>query len=304
MPDGQRKDIFKLLEPLIRVLPAVSPWQQVDGDSPITYHANFALLEEMLAIPVAEGARTQSGRFAKTIDAWVAHELRRCGFEHDEVWPRLEAPRVVPREVSIFIDRLPRQLRGEARAHLLNNATVAPADARVLGRAYEKQVDVVIARWSRGPELLVSTKSMASSFSKNLANRFEEAYGDAKNLRARYPLAAMGFFFLLRSTVLGGKEKSAFERAMDMMRKLKAEHDVYDTTCLVVAEWDDADPTKVRILQDVVPEDLSADAFMTTLVDAVLSRTPVDMHVEVRQRRERRELPLEEATPEAESSDD
>ncbi len=56
---------------------------------------------------------------------------------------------------------------------------MAPVDARVLGRAYEKQVDVVIARWDRGPKLLVSTKAQLSSFGKNLPNRFEEAYGDA-----------------------------------------------------------------------------------------------------------------------------
>jgi len=301
MTQDQSIDIFELLEPLIRVLPASNPWQQPDDDGPIAYQANFDLLEEMLAIPVAEGARTQSGRFAKTIDAWVAHELRRAGFEHDEVWPRLTAPRVVPREVSIFIDKLPRRMQADARAYLLRNATVAPADARILGRAYEKQVDVLIAQWARGPELLVSTKSMASSFGKNLANRFEEAYGDAKNLRGRYPLAAMGFLFLLRSTVLD--EKSAFERAIDMMRKLKAESDVYDTTCLVVAEWSGSEPTNVRVLDDAVPDDLGANTFMASLIDAVLSRTPVDMHVEVRQRRERRVLPVREATPDASSSE-
>lgn len=295
MAQDQQIDIFELVEPLIRVLPATSPWRQPGGDGPSAYQANFDLLEEVLAVPVAEGASTQSGRFAKTIDAWVAHELRRAGFEHDEVWPRLTAPRVVPREVSIFIDKLPRRMQADARAHLLRNATVAPAAARILGRAYEKQIDVLIAQWARGPELLVSTKSMASSFGKNMANRFEEAYGDAKNLRGRYPLAAMGFLFLLRSTVLD--EKSAFERAIDMMRKLKAESDVYDTTCLLVAEWSAIEPANVRILADVVPDDLSANTFMASLIDAVLSRTPVDMHVEVRQRRERRVLPVREATP-------
>ncbi|QKV78063.1 hypothetical protein [Amycolatopsis sp. Hca4] len=102
----------------------------------------------------------------------------------------------------------------------------------------------------------------------------------------------MGFFFLLRSTVL--QEKSAFEGAIDMMRKLKAESDVYDTTCLLLAEWDDTEPANVRVLEDAVPDDLSTNAFMAMLVKAVLDRTPVDMHVEVRQRREHRELSVEE----------
>jgi hypothetical protein len=60
---------------------------------------------------------------------------------------------------------------------MVANKRVAPAEARVLGRAYVKQVDVLIAQWSRGPELLISTKSMVSSFRNNLPNRFEESYG-------------------------------------------------------------------------------------------------------------------------------
>lgn len=76
---------------------------------------------------------------------------------------------------------------------------VTPTDARVLGRAYDKQVDVVIARWDRGPELLVSTKTPVSSSGKNLANRFEETYGDAGNLRGRCPLAAVGVYVRTRS---------------------------------------------------------------------------------------------------------
>jgi hypothetical protein len=80
-------------------------------------------------------------------------------------------------------------------------ASVAPVDARVLGRAYEKQVDVVISRWDRGPEILISTKAQLSSFGKNLPNRFEESYGDAGNLRGRYPLAAVGYLFVQRSTI-------------------------------------------------------------------------------------------------------
>lgn len=191
------------------------------------------------------------------------------------------------------MNSLPVNIRGAAQAALLKNRTVAPSDARLLGRAYVKQVDVLIAQWSRGAELLVSTKTMVSSFRKNLANRFEEAYGDAKNLRGRYPLVAMGFLFVLRSTALS--EPGTVERTVDMMRKLKAESDVYDTTCLLMAQWDDADlGVGVKLRHDVVPPDLNAANFLATLVDKVLERSPVEMHVEVRQRREHRDFPLDE----------
>jgi len=160
------------------------------------------------------------------------------------------------------------------------------------GRAYVKQVDVLVAQWSRSPELLVSTKSMVSSFRNNLPNRFEESYGDAKNLRGRYPLAAMGFLFVLRSTVL--EEQGTFERAVDMLRKLRDEPDVYDATGVVLAEWSDESFNGVRLRQDVVPPDLDTGCFLATLVERVLERTPVDMHVEVRERREHGESPLTE----------
>ena len=294
VPD--QPDVFDLLEPVISARPDVNPWRH-DG-SLAEYVPDFDLLEQLLSIPVGEGSGSQSGRLAKAIDAWVAHELRRAGFGADEVWPRLSPPRVLPREVALFVNSLPSTQRAAAQAQLLRNRAVAPADARLLGRAYVKQVDVLIAQWARGPELLVSTKSMMSSFRKNLANRFEEAYGDAKNLRGRYPLVAMGFLFVLRSTAL--EEPGTLERAVDMLRKLQAESDVYDATCLIMADWRDDAFSGVTVPLEPVPPDLRADVFLATLVEAVLSRTPIDTHVAVRQRQEHRELPLREADPAAE----
>lgn len=284
-------DVLSSFEDVLASCDETNPWQQrSDGSS--QYVADHQLLEELLGIPLGEGRDTQSGRFAKAVDAWVAHELRRCGFPPDEVWPRLHTPRVLPRELGLFINRLPEYLRELVSEQLQRNKTVAPTDAYVLGRAYVKQVDVLVAQWARGPELMVSTKGMSSSFRKNLANRFEEAYGDAKNLKARYPLAAMGFLFVLRSTVL--EEPGAFERAVDMMRKLSDEPDVYDATSIVLAEWSDDPFDGVRLLHDDIPADLRTEVFIDALVGRVLERTPVDMHVAVRERLEHRGLPLPE----------
>jgi hypothetical protein len=290
MQSEQLPNLFSIVEPILAGKPAINPWARI-GEA-LEYQADYGTLEELLTVPVREGSGSQSGRLAKAIDAWVAFELRRSGFADDEVWPRLTSPRVLPREVALFVESLPTNIRPAAEKSLLRNRRVAPSEARVLGRAYVKQVDVLIAQWSRGPELLVSTKSMTSSFRKNLPNRFEEAYGDAKNLRGRYPLVAMGFVFLLKSTVLS--EPGTIDRAVDMLRKLKAEGDVYDTTCLLVAGWDDRNTHHVQVMNELVPSDLTADHFLATLVNSVLARTPVDMHVAVRSRREHRDLQLAE----------
>lgn len=289
---AERGDVFDSFEKALAARADSNPWEPgAEGSAP-QYAPDHALLEELTGIPVGEGRGSESGRLAKAIDAWVAHELRRCGFPPDEVWPRLHKPRVLPREVGLFIGGLPRGLQEQARQQVVRNKRAAPSEARVLGRAYVKQIDVLVAQWSRGPELLVSTKSMVKSFRKNLPNRFEEAYGDAKNLRGRYPLAAMGFLFVLRSTVMD--EPGTLERAVDMLRKLRDEPDIYDTTSIVLAEWSDESFDGVHLRQDAVPPDLDTGRFIATLVERVLERTPVDMHVEVRERREHRELPLTE----------
>ena len=286
-----REDVFDSFEAAIRARPESNPWH-LDDAGRATYLPDHELLETLIGIPVGEGRGSESGRLAKAIDAWVAYELRRSGFPPDEVWPRLTKPRVLPRELGLYLDGLPRRMQDAAFDQVLRNKQAAPSDARVLGRAYVKQVDVLVAQWARGPELLVSTKSMVSSFRNNLPNRFEESYGDAKNLRGRYPLVSMGFLFVLRATVLD--ERGTFEKAVDMLRRLRQEEDVYDATCIVLADWSDAAFAGVGLRQEHVPEDLRTDAFIATLVDRVLERTPIEMHVEVRERRERRELLIDE----------
>src|ERR1700722_5015681 len=105
MPD----DVFDSFEETIRQHDPTSPWH-VEGDS-VEYRPDYSLLESLLSIPVGEGRGSESGRLAKGIDAWVAHELRRCGFPPDEVWPRLTKPRVLPREVGLFLESLPKHMQ-------------------------------------------------------------------------------------------------------------------------------------------------------------------------------------------------
>lgn len=289
-------DGFTSLEPLLAARRAGDPWRHARGEAPV-YAPDHALLEQLLDVPVREGSAAASGRFALAVDAWLAAELRRAGFGADEVWPRPTRPRVLPRDLALVLDRLPARLAEEVRDRVARMPAVAPTSARVLGRAYEKQVDVLISRWDRGPELLISTKSQLSAFGKNLPNRFEEAYGDAGNLRARYPLAAVGFFFVQRASVLR-TEPEAFERTVDMMRKLRdsgpghSSGNGYTATGLLLVDWTDGPgaDSGVRVVHEPVPEDVAAAQFFRHLVDAVLAATPVQHHVTVRSRRERRQL--------------
>ena len=198
---------------------------------------------------------------------------------------------------------------------------VTSSSASILGKNYLKQVDVIISDWATGPELLISTKRMDSSYGKNTPNRIEESYGDAKNLRLRHPLAAIGFTFGLRSDILD-KEPATAEWLFDLLAKLGQEDDAYHATGLVLMEYD-ADASldngeeaagiirepgaetevgvapaadidvglmikglpKVTIIHDETPEQLKPGRFLAMMIDRVLKATPVTMHKNARKRR-------------------
>jgi hypothetical protein len=208
----------------------------------------------------------------------------------------------MPRDIADLLAGLPRALREQVTEHVLRNRKVAPAEARVLGRVFQKQADVLIAQWSRGAELLISTKSMLSSFGNNLRNRFEESYGDAKNIRGRFPLVSLGFLYLLRSTIL--EEPGNWELALDMLRKLREDADGYDATGLILADWNDEKFDGVTINQGAVPEDLRVDRLLSTLVARTLERTPVQFHVKARELRDGRVVPVEEGVQPGEVAED
>ena len=241
------------------------PWQS-DG----TFQPDYELLEQLLAVPLDTG----SGAVPTALDVWVAQELRRAGFEEDVVWPRRVAPRVLSRDLVL----VERALAGSLPPKL-KNPLKGSVEARVLGEFYEKQIDVLMAHWDRGAELMVSTKTQLGSYGKNLHNRFEEYVGDIRNLRGRFPMASMGVLHLVHSNIDG--ESGAWDFTVDMMRKLQLEPQGYDTTCVLLAHWEGGSgPVQLRL--DRTPEDLSATKFFSKLIHALLDRTPITVHPKAR----------------------
>jgi hypothetical protein len=282
-------DVFSAFDPLLRGRDlSESPWQ---GG---TYISDLDLLRDLLAKTL--GTKQQSGRFAKALDAWIAHELRRAGFAADAVWPRTRQPRVVPSELADLeaaIDELaealsnvgpatPAAVRRTARKVIRQK--LGPNEAYILGDFYAKQVDVVISSWRRGPELLVSTKTMLSSYGRNFKNRHEEAVGEVDTLRRRHPMAAMGFAFLVRSNIYEGG--GDYAQLQNILTRLRRPGETFDATMLLVAEWDDENPMDTIRPIDEPDPNLDAATFFTDLIRATTERTPVSEHAEVRVRRE------------------
>lgn len=270
-----------------------NPWQAASSGAPV-YCPDFEVLTQLLGVPLALRAASTTGVPALALDVWLAYELRRAGFDPDAVWPRATHPRIMPRAIANLLAGLPLDEQAALWKRLSGRPSmkgVAGSSANVLGKNYVKQVDVVMSDWDTGPELLISTKRMDSSFGKNAANRVEESYGDAKNLRLRYPLAALGFVYGLRSTILTEAPDKA-EWLIDLLQKLGQEDDAYHAVALVMIDYESEVedlPTdvlpEVRLRYDTVPAALQPAAFLAAMVHRVLDVTPVTRHREARRRR-------------------
>lgn len=296
----------------------VNPWERVGAHA--TYQPDYETLSRLLGVPVLLEATSQSGVPALALDVWVAYEFRRAGFDADRVWPRASTPRVLPPEIKAFVEKLPRKDQTALWPRIVRGAGGA-SSANLLGKNYVKQVDVVMSSWATGPELMVSTKRMDSSFGKNAANRVEESYGDAKNLRLRHPQAALGFFYCLSAIALESEADTA-EWLIDLLIKLGREDDAYDAVGLVLPnlkkEDEPADPepedeagpidagaaetptplpvdtvdgiadtdvTPVPLNRDSVPSELDPGRFFTLMINRILDNSPINFHADARARR-------------------
>jgi hypothetical protein len=215
-----------------------TPWIQ-DTAGQLIYQPDFATLVRLLGVPLYLKAKTTTGVPALALDVWLSYELRRAGFDPDSVWPRPSSPRILSAPIVALLAKVTKGER-EALWKRLRAKTppsgAAASSASILGKNYLKQVDVVISNWATGPELLISTKRMDSSFGKNAANRVEESYGDAKNLRLRHPLAALGFAYGLRSTIMQEAPEKA-DWLIDLLQKLGREDDAYHAVALIMMEY-------------------------------------------------------------------
>ncbi len=318
-------DVLLELDPILEAEDlTVSPW----NEDTRAYEPNLDLARRILTVPVEQGQarKQQSGRVAKALDAWIAHELRRAGFPTSAVWPRASRPRVLPPDlepvedaVAVALQRLDgvierlekygthaekKGVKGavpslkntrSAVAKILktgkNNPLPGYSAANILGRFYVKQVDVAVSSWEHGPDVLISTKTQFSSYLNNKNNRYEEAVGEATNLRARHPMAAMGFVYVVRTNVYD--QKYAFAYLRDLLSRLRKPDGPFDATMLLAASWtdpwdgvkkDDRDKTAFPTFKDI--EDatplLASGKFFEDLLRAVTTNTPVDRHVGIR----------------------
>lgn len=294
MTKAPKPDVFASFDAILNTADTTSsPWLRE------RYVPEMDLLRSLLSVPISTGEKQESGRVAKAFDAWVAQELRRSGFPPDAVWPRIKRPRVLPEDAASLEAALaglakaledaeadgqrikPPALRKAIRA--LEGKLPGAAEAYILGDFYAKQIDVTISSWRRGPDVLISTKTMFSSYRKNLKNRHEEAVGEVMSLRARHPMATMGYAYLVRKNVF--EEEGAYAILHDIMQRLRRPGEAFDATLLLVADWDETASAPEVLGIDQPSDVLDASRFFEDIIDHVTDRSPIKEHVEVRRRR-------------------
>ena len=259
-PDTKKKPAWDAFDYIVANAERANqnPWiKKPDGQ--LVFAPDYQTLEQLLGVPLHFRASIRSGVPALALDVWLSYELRRAGFDKDTVWPRATHPRILPTAVAKLLRQLEKikpSLADQLHDFVEQESSikgVTSASASILGKLYLKQVDVIMSDWVTGPELLISTKRIDSSYAKNAPNRIEESYGDAKNLRLRHPLAALGFVFAARSDILSDKNRMTSEWLKDSISKLGREEDAYHATCFLLIDYPE------ELLVKEKPEDAQDD---------------------------------------------
>ena len=181
----------------------VNPWQR-ERTGGVRFEPDYDTLAKLLGVPahlIAGGQPVGRPRAGPRRVGGLRAASGRVR-PQPSVAPRRRAPGAAPRGGRLRGCAARRNSGPSSRSGSVCAALVARPSANILGKNYVKQVDVVMSSWATGPELMISTKRMDSSFGKNAANRVEESYGDAKNLRSRHPQAALGFLYGLGASAL------------------------------------------------------------------------------------------------------
>ena len=270
---------------------------------PARYAPDYRLLGELLSIPIAALQASESGRFARAIDAWVAQELRRAGFGPTRYGPGHATARL-PRDIAVSAGEAP---AGDWRRSSERGCQASPRSHRSMrafsGAPTRSRLTSASRAGSAGP----SCSSAPRRRSHPSGRTFPTA---SRRLTAMLATCAGATRWRRSASSLSSgprsltQEPEAFERTVDMMRKLRDTGDGngYTATGLVLVEWDDSSgpvPRSGCAESTRCPRTSRAPSSSRPGAPGPCNATPVVHHVFVRERIERRHIPVVESDTEA-----
>lgn len=189
-----------------------------------------------------------------------------------------------------FIKILHRHLAEELESRLTpwarkSRSVYVKEEAKLLGVAKDKSVDVAVIDPQNGPLLIIGARSQMSSIGKNVPGYFEGVIGDAMALQERFPMSTHGYVYLHPLTVIKATkttEKLNHARYAAMYASItgrsgpsyRAVRGVFDQFAYMVVDFT-TDPAALqdKIVEAAAPTiDMSITTFVDRMIDTFKSR--------------------------------
>lgn len=199
--------------------------------------------------------------------------LQRCLAEMKEIY--LADPKVSVRSQS-FINVLHDFLVAELRRHGIDESIVEIVkEAEVYGSHKLKKVDIAVVHPVNGPQIMIGVRSQMSSVGKNLLTYYEEIIGDVISLHDRFPMAVVGYVYLLPTEAIipGRKERVDLERAASLFEQIterpyhEGYKDKYEHFAFLPVDFTSDPPTLLE-----APENLRIDNFIDKMLNTYRKR--------------------------------
>lgn len=148
-------------------------------------------------------------------------------------------------------------------------------EVTLFGSHKNKDEDIALIHYANGPLIAIGVRSQMSSVAKNLENYYEGIIGECISLHDRFPMAVLGYVYLLPKNPIkeGLKEAIDLDRAEELFKKITgrndwhAPNDKYEHFALLKVDFSTEPPT----IMETSPE-LRIDNFFDKLVSAYNSR--------------------------------
>lgn len=103
-------------------------------------------------------------------------------------------------------------------------------EATLFGSHKNKDEDIVLAHFANGPQIAIGVRSQMSSVAKNIENYYEGIIGECISLHDRFPMATLGYVYLLPKNPIkpGLKEEIDLERIESLFMKITNRENWHD----------------------------------------------------------------------------
>lgn len=165
-------------------------------------------------------ASVRSSSFITTLHDFCVDELRKAIDDSVGVQIIKKSDMILPRGKPHY----PRTVIDPKKLQLMQEATL-------FGSHKNKDTDIVLSNFANGPQIIIGVRSQMSSVAKNIENYYEGIIGECISLHDRFPMAVIGYVYLLPATPIKPERNETvdLEKAEHLYCKITGRYDWRDT---------------------------------------------------------------------------